>query len=83
MKKTKNIKVNREVVEDIICNKCGQSLLVLDEGIKDYSGLIEYEIIGGYCSPVFADCSKYTFSLCEKCLNELFKTFKIPAYQEE
>ncbi len=41
-------------------------------------GLIEPIVYGGYDSSPLEDCTTYTFSLCEKCLKELFDTFNIP-----
>lgn len=78
MKKVKLVKKQIEVIDDILCNKCGKSCKEdCGEDVIEYCGLIETTIEGGYFSPVLEDAVKYTFSLCEECLNELFKTFKI------
>lgn len=42
----------------------------------NYEGLFA-EGGGGYASKI-GDCTKWDFCLCEDCLLELFKTFKIP-----
>ena len=60
-------------IKDIICNKCGNSC----KGIANYCGLIEICVDGNYDSSVLEDGKKYEFSLCEKCLDSLFKDFKI------
>lgn len=46
-------------------------------------GLIEQTVSGGYDSYALEDLQKYTFSLCEGCLKELFDAFKIPVSQRE
>jgi len=71
-KETKSI--TEDVVEDIICNKCGKSLK--DSCDMNYEGLTEARICGGYASKI-GDMLELSFSLCEKCLIELFKTFVI------
>jgi hypothetical protein len=75
MQKFKSEKILVSIVEDTICNKCGESC-----GEADYPhGLIEAEVHGGYSSPVLCDGHGYKFSLCESCLAQLFKGFKISA----
>ena len=61
------------ITKDIICNKCGNSC----RGIANYCGLIETCVEGNYDSTILEDGKKYEFSLCEKCLDNLFKDFKI------
>lgn len=81
MKVTKVVRVDTEVVEDIRCNKCGETCVKFLGGSKDFKdfyGLIEAVVSGGYESTDLEDTVTYTFSLCEKCLKELFDTFKIP-----
>jgi len=73
MKITSKRMVETEIVEDYICNKCGDPCNNL--------GLLNEIIRGGYDSVVFSDQDYYEFSLCEKCLSEIFATFKHPAYQ--
>ena len=71
----KTQKVVREVQEviDVLCNKCGETCK--DE--MNFNGLIEARIEGAYDSKYLEDTTRYKFSLCEKCLKELFDTFKI------
>lgn len=65
-----------EVVNDVLCNKCEKSLKVKQS--EDYYGLREVTVHSGFFSAEFPDCTRYTFSLCEECLAELFATFKLP-----
>lgn len=85
MKKTKFVKVEKidEVIDDIVCNKCGGSCKSADEYDTNFYGLIETYIEGGYNSISLEDGMSYTFSLCEKCLKELFENFKIPVEKKE
>lgn len=75
MIKTHNekIEVDKEILDDIICNKCGESCK--DSSGMNYEGLIEASVEGGYASKL-GDTVRYTFSLCENCLSALFDTFK-------
>jgi hypothetical protein len=89
VKNTKVILREVEVVDDILCNKCGESTRsCLWEGdinnlpIYEFEGLTEVEIVGGYGSKHIGDGNKLVFSLCEKCLMEFAKTFAIDAFVE-
>lgn len=75
MKKTKIITKSVEIQDKIICNKCG------NESLPGY-GLPDCVVTGGYDSPVLPDFSKYEFDLCEICVDELMKSFKIPVERE-
>ena len=74
-----------EIVDDIICNKCGESLKVFlgNTGVHDFYGMAEVTVSGGYESEHIEDLTEYSFALCEKCLVELFKSFKIPVEEKE
>jgi len=68
---------------DALCNLCGdklchkiQTLYGLWEALEP-SGLLQAEVVGGYGSYHLFDSTHYTFSLCEKCLRNLFYQFKI------
>lgn len=67
----------------IICNKCGDDCQKLDSDMDGnefsvgYYGLIDAEVSGGYYSDHLSDCVNYKFSLCEKCVKEMFDTFKV------
>lgn len=87
MRKIKKIKTTQivEQTTDIICNKCGQTCSNLKRFHKaspqqmcGFSGLTEIEVHGGYDSQFVGDMTSWQFSLCEKCLSDLVKTFKIP-----
>jgi hypothetical protein len=80
---TKKITKEIEVIDNVFCNKCGESCepWVSDNGRATGHGLIEAKVSGGYSSPILPDGHSYCFSLCEKCLVELMKTFKHPAYR--
>lgn len=69
---TKKKVIKEKIVEDVICNKCGSSLKT-DCG---YEGLVEAKVYGGFYSKL-GDLSVVSFSLCDDCLIELFKTFSI------
>ena len=63
------------VVTDIICNRCGKSLVSVS---GEFYGLIEHNYETGYESPVLPDGHIYKFSICETCLTDFFSIFKIP-----
>lgn len=69
----------KSITTDILCNKCGGSckLYEFKENDFEFGGLIEVKIMGRYFSSHLEDCRDYTFSICEKCLKELFESFKI------
>lgn len=64
-----------EVIESVTCNKCGESCV--PDGTTIPHGLIDAAVDGGYYSTHLEDAKLYKFDLCEKCLVELFHTFKI------
>lgn len=72
MIKTKKVKKVITVIEDIICNKCGASL----KAGENFNGLDGF-VYSEYGSKYLEDGTEYKFNLCEKCLKNLFKTFKI------
>ena len=78
-------KVQTEETVDILCNKCGKTCSGLkryhnakDHQLCGYSGLVETEVHGGYDSEFVGDMTSWKFSICEECLLEITKTFKIP-----
>lgn len=77
MSKEKNIIIYR-------CNKCTGDISRFEDGINtgDY-GVVDVTYVGGYYSKHLDDLSEYKFSLCEKCLSELFASFKIPVIKDE
>lgn len=86
MKITKEYQRFVTEVQDVICNKCGESCRTDgggdDTGHKEFDGLIEACAHGGYWSKVIGDMNCYRFSLCETCLVEFAKTFKINAFED-
>lgn len=88
MKIVETKSIETEIVKDVFCNKCGESCipsLLRSDNIfpKDFYGLIETTVSGGYYSDALSDCCNYTFSLCEGCLIELFDSFKLPVEAKE
>lgn len=86
MRKTRTKTVSQKVTEtvDVLCNKCGESLnngkrYWNDKQWTCFEGLEEVEIHGGYHSKFIGDMCSLRFSLCEECIVDLTKTFKIPA----
>lgn len=62
----------------ILCNRCGECMRPLGTSNEQYPhGLEKAEVTGGYDSYHLFDCTTYKFSICEKCLRELFNQFKI------
>lgn len=85
MKKTAKKTIEVEYTEDLICNKCGESLkhIITTDGDFNFCGLEEITVNGCYGSDPLEDLVSYTFSLCEKCLDDLFKSFKIPVEKKD
>jgi len=75
MIKTKKVVKTEEVdeVEDIICNKCGNTLK--DDCRINFEG-IKLRTSWGYASK--KDGETHESHLCEKCYDELIETFKYP-----
>src|SRR5690606_6519649 len=71
-----------QIIDPILCNKCGNSLVAGKNPYDDFQGLIDANFIGGYNSKKW-DLTRVSFSLCEECLEELFASFKIPHKEEE
>jgi len=76
MKTTKKIQI--EVIDTITCNNCG-----LTKPTAEFTGLEEVSVKGHFVSEVLNDETKYTFSLCEHCLKELFDGFQYPVEEVE
>lgn len=71
----------KKVEREATCNRCGLSCAL---GRDENCGLINQTVSGGYESTAgnglgaLDDCTRYTFSLCEFCLDWLFAQFKVP-----
>ncbi len=76
MKITHKVMTETDFIDDIICNKCGESCI--NEDAPAPEGLIEVNLRGGYGSKVLGDGDDFTFSLCETCLALLMFGFKLP-----
>jgi len=65
--------------KDKLCNLCGESMSI-EGSIYDENhsfGLIDAKVSGEYSSYHLSDYTIYNFSLCEKCLRQLFVQCKI------
>lgn len=76
--------IETEVVCGFACNMCG---LVVQPGVgvptveeltSRVTGLIGAVVHAGYDAEHLTDGVTYSFSLCEKCLSDLFNQFKVP-----
>jgi hypothetical protein len=70
--------------DPILCNVCGDNLVInydnLGPGVGpggEIRGLAHAKVTGGYFSDHLLDLNMYDFSICEKCLREMFLKFKI------
>jgi len=76
--------------DDPMCNLCGLScVLGLPSPARGPHGLLDAQVIGGYestpgngCGAV-DDMTRYTFNLCEFCLDWLFERFKVPVKTDD
>ena len=69
MRVYKEITRKDQVIENEICNNCGQSMVVHRDRLgPEIEGLSEVTISGGYFSKHLGDSIEYKFSLCEKLL---------------
>ena len=76
MKITHKVRVEKDFIDDIICNRCGKTCIPLKECGPE--GLSEVNVRGGYGSEILGDGDFFTFSMCERCLAEIILDFKIP-----
>ncbi len=68
-----------QVLEQVICNRCGKKLIVENGLLKDaaYEGRQTF----GYFSE--KDGVTHQFDLCEKCYDEWIREFLIPVSETE
>lgn len=66
------------VVENILCNKCGQSILEKCENYPEYAKM---EASWGYDSK--KDMTEFSAHICENCCDAYTDTFVIPVYGYE
>jgi len=75
------VKVTHECA---VCNMCGLSCMLRSDPYHDCNGLLNSTVQGGYESTpgngsgALDDMTRYMFSLCEWCLDDMFQKFKIP-----
>ena len=65
-----------EDTKDAKCNLCNEYLTLEDSIVPQ--GIYNINVTGGYFSYYLFDDTTYTFSLCEKCIRNMFSNFKIP-----
>lgn len=68
---TKEI-IEQTVVDTITCNKCGDVIPKWHDCVRTAHGF-------GYHSTLFGDNTEVYFDLCERCVFEFVKTFKVAA----
>lgn len=71
----------RKIVDpkELLCNMCGGCMCPIGTHNEQVPhGLFNAKIVGGYDSYHLFDMTSYTFSICEKCLRQIFMQFKIP-----
>jgi hypothetical protein len=66
----------RRTPDSWACNCCGGPMC--PSGSDRPHGLVEQVVRGGYHSQHLSDCTRYTFSMCESCLREMFASFVTP-----
>jgi hypothetical protein len=71
MIKTKTITEPHEILDTLVCDKCGFETSELSEMGEFHSVRLD----AGYGSKYFGDGTKVECDLCEKCLYELIKDF--------
>jgi hypothetical protein len=70
--------------QEVLCNFCGYTCAFPNTNSNQPYGLIKKSVNGGYHSTpgngngALDDVTFYTFSLCEFCLDYLFRKFQIP-----
>lgn len=73
MKIYKQVERTTYEIDRLICNKCGED--VVEDG-----ALRDAKVSGGYSSALIEDGAQYSFDLCEECVVELMKSFKLDAF---
>jgi len=71
-----------EVLEDIICDSCGESCKVY-ESKQDWEAVFDYARLSanwGYCSG--RDTERHSADICVKCFDNIIKKFKHPTLEE-
>lgn len=75
MRVTETVKAVKEetVTTEIICNKCGKKVNIMDDLFSN-NKMHDFSVRFGYCSN--HDGEIWNFHLCEDCIIKFVKTFK-------
>jgi len=68
MLKTKTKTIKQEVIESLVCDKCGKG--ITPDDIIEWQESYSINFVGGYGS-VFGDMVEVTCDLCQHCLKDL------------
>lgn len=68
-----------EVLEQVVCNKCGKTLKINENRIEE--GVVQIQIPWGYFSG--KDGEVHTLDLCEACYDSWIKGFALPVEIED
>ena len=72
--------IEEPVLAAIVCNKCGRRFEAPPGKCIEYANDMEfhhYSSTGGYCSKI-GDMVSFSFDLCDDCMLELLRSFKVP-----
>ena len=75
----KYAKIEENVLEQVVCNKCGRPLKVIEGYLKEGAFCVEYSF--GYFSK--RDGLRHSFDLCEECYQQWIDSFRIPVEERE
>lgn len=78
MRTYKTIMYPKQFESRIVCNKCGHEMDLDKEEYEEFmtDTIHEFKVSYGYGSE--HDLQSYSFDLCENCLDELYRSFKVP-----
>lgn len=79
MRHYKTIESTKEYIEEMYCNKCGDSIQVTNGIVAQ--GVYQGDSVWGYFSN--KDGVKHSFDICEKCYDKMVNEFVIPIKIEE
>jgi ribosomal protein L32 len=69
--------VKKEVVDSFICNNCGESFHAKHIAMDYYENSQIHNFVTSFHYGSKYDCESINFDLCEKCLLEMIKKFKV------
>lgn len=73
MKKYKKVSIEKEIVEEVYCNICGEK--IAKNSHNHFEDFLHVEKVWGYDSK--KDGKKDDFDVCQRCYEGWIKTFKI------